>query len=436
MTSDITNISKLTEIVLSNTVDQYYFNHCDNTDNTILRYGIIININNIDYFITTYIPNHNNTISISDLKFISSYSNYFYGLTAYAINHYDENIFKFLKTDFQYKINNYDDFYIIIGENKEEHIAISYDKIKYVYDNNINIMNKLQLTIELSYDKEQNNLAKIYPGNPIINSELKLIGIIESLSMIDINSYVVNIIPSYIIMNWLKGRMKSTVYNLWININEDNIIKNTYLQYTNLNINDHIISVNKKQIYKNNLVKDAKLGFEIPLYLYLYYNVYDNINIMIQRAKEILFIKETAYSINNITMIPYENINHHIILSDDDIIQTMSYEVVKYLIKNKIYINSKIINDFYENPFNYPKKSTTYCISKIYITKLLLAEKPCIYELKFINKINNIEIITSYDIELLINSKKNHVKIMNKLNKQSNINMTFVFDNEKKIIKI
>ena len=141
----------------------------------------------------------------------------------------------------------------------------------------------------------------------------KLLGIIES-SYYEDDIYIIQLIPSYIIINWIiKDELANTVYNLYVDIDDNNMINNMCYPYNNLKVGDVILSINKCPLNTFNMIKDDKLGFDIPLMLYIYYNCRPlaTLEIMCLRNNGVIIINQELASIDLCMKIPYNNINHY-----------------------------------------------------------------------------------------------------------------------------
>ena len=89
----------------------------------------------------------------------------------------------------------------------------------------------MKLVIDINDDDNDINTTQIYTGNAVYVMEgksYKLLGIIES-SYYEDDIYIIQLIPSYIIINWIiKDELANTVYNLYVDIDDNNMINNNH----------------------------------------------------------------------------------------------------------------------------------------------------------------------------------------------------------------
>lgn len=437
----IMEISILMELTVSCSIDEYYTSSEINTEETILNYGVIITTENGNYYVTTFIPNY---IKITSYKFNGNkykidkiHANYYHNLTAILLETQCVDIKSFdINLDIQFIIKN--DIYVMMSGVIEDAVTLPKSMVNYTYNFNVtknkcNIVDKMKLIINLNGSSIDIDLTSIYPGNAICDeSNLKLLGIIESVEYVN-EEYVINVVPMYVIGNWLKTDMSSSTYNMYVELDDNNSITNIYDSISDLHIEDVILSINEIPVNTFGMMTDNKLMLDISMMMYIYYNygARDVLQLLCLRNDEIINITCKLSSLDNVMQMPYNNVQYCCEINNYKI-KTLSIEMLNYLMEKNIYLKNKQINGFYDAPFN-----TIHDISFAYITNDIslqhvhsqinqikynftdLIKKnnddPKMIMLPMIAKVNGKNIKTSHEIALIARSRSAQTKILEKL---------------------
>ena len=459
-------MSVLLELTFSCTVDEYYINNDINNIETVFKYGVIITMESVNYCVTTYVPNHSKVMSCKcngiNYKILSTHGNYFHNITAFLLERIPIlNIYLLdPQINMQYTIQNMNlgkninthdhHIYIMTTNVIKDAIELSVLKINYEYNfdvtkNKLNIIDKMKLIINIENDID---LTQLFPGNAVYNIDKlnihKLLGIIESVEYTDDDSYIIKVIPSYVIVSWLtKNNMSPFVHNMYIELDDNNAITQIHHSNSTLKIGDVILSVNKCPLNTFNMIRDVKLLFDIPLSLYVYYNygALTILELLCLRNDEIITIHQELLSLDKCMKLPYNNINYCCTSINNYKIKTLSMEILNYLMTKNIYIKYKQINMFYDKPFQ--TKTVIASLSFAFIINISLQhthgqpiifnlidiinskkedEKPIIIMIPLITKVNTKKISTAHEIALIVQNKNAQLKLYEKC-KASGINM-------------
>ncbi len=387
--------------------------------------GVIISINNTNYFITTYVPNAKLSENFSitygpanqQLEISNIINQYMFNLTAFEIKNFKENpiIFKYSPNIITTNIisnRKSDSAYILLENNLNDSIELplnlfSYDFIKNKHPK---LPNLLIIKISLKNDIDIDiNISDIYPGNAVIRkyqNKNRLLGIISNIELTEDGCNII-LIPSYTILSFLRFIKSNKLTNLWFDIN-NNIITNIYknslpflINKNNIEIGDQLLTIDDKVIM-NGCIFDEITNILIPIHTYVWYNQYfskGNIKntSMTEKESYSLLIKKKDQSIVTVNY-PYINVDNiltigfnHIpeafnLLDRSFIFQYISFELIDYLLDKSIFLEGDLINKLFDIPFD--EKYNNIIISK-FDPKNLRIIYSNIYDL--INKTNDTE---------------------------------------------
>lgn len=332
----------------------YYFNTLTKTEDTYCN-GIMMNVNKINYYVTTYIPIdkniRNNTLKINndikmDIPNEQITADFYVNMTAIKMNNSIKDIEIFAYKTIKKNLTNLKNINVIT--NKKENIGIK--ELKYCLHETCPILPKLiMITAKLI---DNTNDINIYTGN-VVMCENKLIGVISHMETeTDATEVIIYIIPGYMIYKWLSSKQNKLTFI-------HPTITNRMLKDKNifeLNIID-VIGNKKSKInnWKNGYITDNQMGtFQIPFETYLLYNRYDTTNhklelCSLQESREITehidfktsddLAIDIYHNRRNIQQVKYET-------NKIGYINNISLEMLDYLIRNNIYVMNENIVKF------------------------------------------------------------------------------------------
>lgn len=450
---------------IGTSIDEYYIRGITSKIIEIFQYGIIININNINYICTTYLPNGENCkifYNDNEIIFTECFKQYLFNINIYKV----DNIFNMKHFHIKNCIGNIKptknntNAYI---QTSTELIKIPLIKLNYELNDakhpSLPKIIVLSIKIDDTIGLKSNYINIIHPGNTIyriFNNKLILLGIVSHLINNDTEIEII-IIPSYTLIQTIKLIKNNKLNNIWNKIEDGKIISNyNNFNYKKIMIGDTITKLNNNDVI-NGEINIKSLNINVPIQTYIWYNQYENKQskffITIERTINICRIDQTNQYISLTVEYPYKDIdtimplyfNHNIETFSNKIkhpkefneydvtYQNLSFELIDYLTENDIYIKNNFINIIFNDPFNHK-------INSVIITNINFMKSN--YDF-LINIINNKQ-QTSFNIDLLqmsyVNKKYNYDtltklnSIYNKFKNKSNtynINLNIINDNKK-----
>ena len=412
--------------------------------------GVIISVNNTNYFLTTYVPNANLSKDFSitygpsnqQLEITNIINQYMFNLSAFEIKNFRESstIYKYnLNTITNNIISNRksDSAYILLENNLNNAVEIPLNLFSYEFIKNKHpkLPNILVIKISLKNDIDIDiNISDIYPGNAIIRkyqNKNKLLGIISSIELTE-DGCDIMLISSYTILFFLRFIKGNKLTNLWFDIDIDNnIITNIYknslpflIDKNNIELGDQLLTIDDKIII-NGCIYDEITNIFIPLHTYIWYNQYlgkgniksqtssdakEAYNILIKKKDQsIVSINYPYINIDNIMTVGFNHIPGAFNLSDKSFIfQYISFELIDYLLDKSIFLEGDLINKLFDTPFDekdndiiiskFDSKSLSIIYSNIYnlinrtndnmvSTKILFLDKVCNEDIRSLSDI-------------------------------------------------
>jgi len=311
-------------------------------DDVNIKYGVIINVKNINYLITNYISNIDKIfIKNEEVSFTGYTKQFLFDITIIKLN----NLIIGNKTKFINKINNIKSITI---ESNEIELDIDIKYIKYELVDAIHPILPKLLNITCNYKLNEDIRSRLYRGN-IVYSNNKFIGIIGQ-----IEEDKINIIPSYIILSQL-DKPSNNIKNIWNNIDKEGYIYND--KFNNFEDGDQIVKLNNTVVSNGNiLIKE--LNYILPIQTYIYYN-FPNKNIIkkviVNRKSVDVNITCKMYNIDEIFFFPFHQIYEY---DQRENLLDISFEHLNNLF-NSLGIDEieqkydkNIIEQIFENPYN------------------------------------------------------------------------------------
>lgn len=349
----------MTDVIYKFTANDpnYYYLNVGSEKKEYFLNGIIININNINYIVTTYLPTNEISISYNDVIFDvkNSYSNLLFNLSAFEIT--DQNISN---------LNVYGHKNVCLKLNFNDKTSI-----KVLNENlDVDITNQLSYDLYNKYDflpptilikSHVNNHEGIDSGCAVVkyyNNKSQLIGIISHLEIGVDDDYILYIIPCYTIIKFIKHMLTTNkLTNLWLDIDENNTvinIKSKHKCYSVVQIGDIINKIDTQDVINGKIhIKD--INYNVPFSTYLWYNQHVKKANKFQalfNQKDIIFIDYKLVNDVLTTSFIHDKLYLTLITSECRInIQTLSYELLNYMIDRDVYIDNEITYDMFESPF-------------------------------------------------------------------------------------
>jgi hypothetical protein len=404
--------------------------------------GVIINMNNINYIITSYLPTMHIDIYYDDILLTISeiYNNFLFDMTVIELKKDDVNNNKFVE---QYKSSSVfyklkSTCYKLNGKNSRPFILtnngsidIPWELIKYDFYTKVDFLPE-QLIISIYINRSKVNGLMI--GNELIkkyNNYKYLLGIVTNIEQTDDISIVkINIIPSYVINLFLKATnenkikiKQNNIGNLWLDINDDCVITKTYNNdfFKNVNISEgsKIIKIDNRNVY-NGKVYLSTIKLNVPIKTYIWYYQFEKNNKFIKINTINDTIQKTSklflHKIDNILTVDFyhKQIYYNKQIDDKYInIQKMSFELIDYLTSKNIYIENKLVYYLFEKPFNGKINSNIISDHNLFEDYTLFNS---------INKPDDKKQPSMYEFEFYQNNKKCNIDKLNKINKKNIIN--------------
>jgi hypothetical protein len=359
----IFNLKNMSDVIYKLNIqspNQYYLNNqLENTD--IFINGVIINIANVNYIVTTYLPTDEVCINCDDINFNINkiYRNFLLNLSIFelsdknitGINVYGNNNF-YLKLDF----NNKKCIKIL---NETCNVDISSCELTYELFNQFDFLPST-LLIKINVD----DCTGIDKGCAVVkfnNKRNQLLGVVSHIETDYTDKYVVYIIPLYVILRSIKNINNCKLTNLWLNIDENNMVTNintTYKSYSAINVGDTIDKINNEDV-KNGKIYAKEINMYLPVQTYLWYNQCTKkstkFNVLInQKNSQSIDCK----TIDDVLAI---NFDHDRVYSNYAIeingnaynieVQGLSYELLDFMISKDIYIDNNMTYMMFEQPY-------------------------------------------------------------------------------------
>lgn len=327
-----------------------------NTSNYIFTNGILININNHMYILTTanVLKNYDKILLLYKNKEYNITLNFIlheFNLALFDCNNIINNLYNNIKwwEDIKlYECNK------IIHRNTK---LIHYKTI----DSNIIIEKKYNIHFpDILIISTKINTKNII-NNGIMLCDKKIIGIIS-----ENNNNTIYGIPNYIINKFItlfSTNRYINLPNLYFDLNHNTITNLPKLnEYSNFKINDTIVKINDI-IVSNGYIFDNNINLNIPLkmYIMMYFNINDTIKFVLKRNDKIITIDYKLEYYNNKLYIPYTNTDSKIFLRVNNDIYIKLYENVLEQLLLYNYDVNKLLNMFVFNNLNNKNK----CMIKI-----------------------------------------------------------------------
>lgn len=428
-----------------NSPSNYYLND-KSVDVEKFINGVIINMENINYIITSYLPTVHVNIYYENIPLAVNemYNNFLFNITVIELVNDDINNSEFLGRyklssvvyklkSVCYKLNKKNNNPLFLTKNGP--INISWDQINYDFYSKIDFLPE-QLIISVCISKNKVNGLMI--GNELIkiyNTYKYLLGIVSEIELIDDNNVKIRILPSYVINLFLKAIKNNTIKikqnnigNLWLNINDDGIITDIYsnklLKNKNFNIceGNKIIKVNNHNVL-NGKIYVSLLGLNVPIKTYMWYfqlekknNDFININIINYNKT----IKLYLHNLNNVLTVDFyhEHMFYDKTINDKYVnIQKMSFELIDYLASNNIYIENKLVYYLFEKPFNEKINNMIVSNHNLFEDYTLLDSLIRYTEDKQLN---------IYEIQMFYNNKNININDLYKFDKKRSLNKPII----------
>jgi len=354
----------MSDVLYKCTIDSplHYYLDYEHESVEVFLNGVIINICNINYIVTTYLPTNEIKISVHDVNYDIEgiYSNFLFNLSIFRLN--DKNIINnnvYVNRNFCMKLNNKNTNKILIL-NETNDVDISTCELKYELYKKFEFIPDI-LMIK-TYVEDHDGIDS---GCAVIRTHKKhtqLLGIVSHIEYLDEeNRYSVYIIPSYAILKCIKNFDVDKLSNLWLDINENNIVTNlnsTYKCYSSINVGDTINKINNCDVI-NGKIHVKTINMDLPVGTYLWYNQnIKKINVfnVLLNDKDIIEIEYKT--LDDVLTV---NFQHNKLHSEYNIdingttyfinIQCLSYELIDYMITKDVYIENEITYNMFENPY-------------------------------------------------------------------------------------
>lgn len=340
---------------------QYYLDYGQNDIDVFLN-GIIINICNINYIVTTYLPTNDIKISSNDINFNVSglYSNFLFNLSIFKI---DDKIITnnvYGNRNFCLKLNksNKNNNMFILNETKD--VNITSCELKYELYQKFDFIP--ETLIIKTYVEDHTGIDSGCAVIKIDKKNTHLIGIVSHIEFdSETDKYIIYIIPCYTIIKAIKNFNYDKLSNLWLDINENNVvtnIKSTYKCYSSINVGDTINKIDNCDII-NGKIHVKTINMNIPVSTYLWYNQHikkaNTFSVLIN-DKNILEIEYKT--VDDILTVNFQHNKSHYEYNIDINktnyfinLQCLSYELMDYMISKDVYIDNETVFNMFENPY-------------------------------------------------------------------------------------